>query len=230
MPLGVTVDKSRHGLFQKGGGMKITIVYDNEVSKPGLRPDWGFSCLVEVFGKNVLFDTGANGSILLHNMKKLEIDPREIEEIVISHYHSDHTGGLSDLLDINPVAVYVPSAHRGMAGEGFIVVNQPTEIRGDIFLTGELKGIEQSLYVKTQRGLVVIAGCSHPGVRTILEGASQFGKPLALIGGLHGFRDFNVIEDLELICPAHCTQFKSEISSLYPEKYIKAGVGTVIEI
>jgi 7,8-dihydropterin-6-yl-methyl-4-(beta-D-ribofuranosyl)aminobenzene 5'-phosphate synthase len=151
-------------------------------------------------------------------MKKLEIDPRETEEIVISHYHRDHTGGLSDLLDINPVTVYVPSAYRGIYGEGFIVVNQPTEIREDVFPTGELKRVEQSLYLKTQRGLVVIAGCSHPGVRTILEGASQFGKPLALIGGLHGFRDFNVVEDLELICAAHCTQFKSEISSLYPEK------------
>ena len=79
-------------------------------------------------------------------------------------------------------------------------------------------------------GVVVIVGCSHPGVKNILDSASQFGKPLALIGGLHGFREFDVIEDLELVCPTHCTQYESEIKSLYPEKYIKGGAGKIIEI
>lgn len=73
--------------------MKITITYDNEASKPDLRSDWGFSCLAEAFGSSFLFDTGARGSILLGNMKKLDIDPRMIEEIMISHDHWDHTGG-----------------------------------------------------------------------------------------------------------------------------------------
>ena len=51
--------------------MKITIIYDNDVWKEGLKADWGFSCLVEI--KNtpkILFDTRANGSILLSNMKE----------------------------------------------------------------------------------------------------------------------------------------------------------------
>jgi len=56
--------------------MKITIIYDNEVSEEGLEADWGFSCLVEVYGKKILFDTGADGSILLGNMEKLDIDPK----------------------------------------------------------------------------------------------------------------------------------------------------------
>lgn len=73
--------------------MKITITYDNEAWKPGLRSDWGFSCLVEAFGSNILFDTGARGSILLGNMKKLDIDPRMIKEIMIFHDHWDRTGG-----------------------------------------------------------------------------------------------------------------------------------------
>jgi len=45
--------------------MKITIIYDNEVWKKGLKADWGFSCLVETNGKKILFDTGANGSFWL---------------------------------------------------------------------------------------------------------------------------------------------------------------------
>ena len=48
--------------------MKITIAYDNETKKPGLRADQGFSCLIEAQDSpQILFDTGASGSILLHN-------------------------------------------------------------------------------------------------------------------------------------------------------------------
>jgi len=63
--------------------MKITIIYDNETSRRDLTPDWGFACLVEAHGKNILFDAGANGAILLDNMKNLNIDPESIEIIVI---------------------------------------------------------------------------------------------------------------------------------------------------
>ncbi|MEA1965077.1 MAG: hypothetical protein U9O41_08170 [Candidatus Aerophobetes bacterium] len=66
--------------------MKITLIYDNEVYKRGLKADWGFSCLVEVENTpRILFDTGTNGSILLDNMKKLGIDLSSIDEVFISH-------------------------------------------------------------------------------------------------------------------------------------------------
>ena len=211
--------------------MKITIVYDNEVWKEGLKADWGFSCLVEVYGKKILFDTGANGSILLENMKTLNIDPTVVEEIFISHAHWDHTGGLADFLKINPVKVYVPSSFQVSGGAAEIIeVKEALKLHDDIFSTGELENIEQSLVVKTEKGSVVIAGCSHPGVENILNAASPFGKPYALIGGLHGFNEFDLVEDLELICATHCTQFKSEIKSRYPEKYIEGGAGKVIEL
>jgi len=57
-----------------------------------LQADWGFSALVE--GENIsriLFDTGANGNILLSNMEKLNIDPITIDKVFISHAHFDHT-------------------------------------------------------------------------------------------------------------------------------------------
>ena len=70
--------------------MKITIVYDNCLSKPGLRTGWGFSSLIEVSGAPpLLFDTGADGATLLYNMRRLGIDPRRIGVIVISHAHGD---------------------------------------------------------------------------------------------------------------------------------------------
>lgn len=211
--------------------MKITIIYDNEAWKEGLKADWGFSCLVEAYDRKILFDTGANGSILLENMKKLNIKPTMIEEIFISHAHGDHTGGLSDFLKINPVKVYIPlSCPKPHSAREAIKVKEPLKIHENIFSTGELKNIEQSLAIKTEKGLVVIVGCSHPEVKNILKAASQFGKARALIGGLHGFNDFHLLEDLDFICPAHCTQFKSTIKSLYPEKYVAGGAGKVVEI
>ena len=76
----------------------------------------------------------------------------------------------------------------------------------------------------------MIAGCSHSGVGNILNAASKFGNVYALIGGLHGFREFGLLKDLDLVCATHCTQFKSEIKKLYPEKYIEGGAGKVIVV
>jgi len=213
--------------------MKITIIYDNQVYEEGLEADWGFSCLVEV--KNtpvILFDTGTKGGVLLQNMKKLNIEPGSIDEVFISHSHFDHTGGLLHFLKVNKDAkIYVPiSFHKPLAAKEVIGVKESLRIHGNIFSTGELLHIEQSLVVKTEKGLVVVAGCSHIGVGSILEAASQFGKVYALIGGLHGFREFDRVKDLGLICPTHCTQYKSEIKSLYPEKFIEGGAGKIIEI
>lgn len=209
--------------------MKITILYDNETCRVGLEADWGFSCLIEVYEKNILFDTGAKGDILLRNMKKLGIDPRSVDEVFISHAHWDHTGGLFDFLKINPVRVYVPpSCPLPAYGTDVVEVRGPLKIHENIFSTGEVKGMEQSLIIKTEMGLVVIAGCSHPGVGVILGAASRLGRVSALIGGLHGFKEFGLVEDLEKICPTHCTQYKAEIKSLYPHKYIDGGAGRVI--
>lgn len=211
--------------------MKITLIYDNKVYQEGLKTDWGFSCLVEVENApRILFDTGAKGSILLGNMKKLSIDPFSIKEVFISHAHYDHMGGLADFLKINSEAkVYIPaSCPAPSRAKEVIRVGGSLEIDKNIFSTGELRDVEQSLAVKTEKGVVVIAGCSHPGVRAILQSASQFGKIFALVGGLHGFREFDLLKELKWVCPTHCTQYISEIKSLFPEKYIPGGAGRVI--
>ena len=212
--------------------MKITIVYDNCLSKEGLRAGWGFSSLIEVGdAPALLFDTGADGANLLYNMKQLSIDASSIGVIVISHGHFDHTGGLSDILEINKKAViYVPASTAArIPGRKVVLVSQPVQISEAVFSTGELQGIEQSLAIKTTRGIVVMTGCSHPGVGTILDTASCHGRIYGIIGGLHGFHDFSRLDGLSLICPCHCTEYKSELESLFPEQYLACGAGLELE-
>lgn len=212
--------------------MKVTIIYDNTVYQKGLKSDWGFSCFVEVENTpKILFDTGTNGKILLSNMRKLNIDPASIDEVFISHAHFDHVGGLSSFLEVNKKAkIYVPPSFFGPAGREVIIIKGPTKIHENVFSTGELDNIEQSMPVKTEKGLVLIAGCSHPRMTHILKASSQFGKVYAIIGGLHGFSEFDLFKDLSLICPTHCTQYKAKIKSLYPDKYIEGGVGKIITV
>ena len=211
--------------------MKVTIIYDNTTSRIDLQADWGFSALVEVKGRKILFDTGADGDILLSNMGKLKVNPEEIEDIFISHLHWDHTGGLYSFLQLNnKVKLWVPSYFlKAKNAREVIEVKKPKKLYEGIYSTGELEGIEQSLCIETEKGIVVIAGCSHPRMEHILKTASQFGKVYGIIGGLHGNRP-EILRDLELICATHCTQYKSETKSLYPEKYIEGGVGKIIEV
>lgn len=202
--------------------MKITIIYDN-TARDGFIAKWGFSCFIEVNNKRIIFDTGGDSKVLLYNMSRLQINPEIVDIIVLSHNHWDHTGGLNGLLEKNRLKakIYKPTDF-----------SEPTEILPDIFSTGVLGTFikEQSLIIKSEKGLVVIVGCSHPDVDLILKTAEKLGKPYALIGGLHGFNNFDLINNLKLVCPTHCTQHIKKIKKLYPDKYVEGGVGTVIEI
>jgi len=210
---------------------KITIVYDNTSFRKDLQADWGFSALVEVRNRKILFDTGANGKILLSNMEKLRINPKEIEDVFISHLHWDHIGGLRDFLQVNnKVRLWVPSYFSGAENAKEIIeIKEPRKLYEGIYSTGELEGIEQSLCIETEKGILIIVGCSHPKMEYILQTASKFGKVYGIIGGLHSTKPES-LEGLDLICPTHCTQYKAEIKSLYPEKYVEGGAGKIIDL
>ncbi|BFH73730.1 MBL fold metallo-hydrolase [Sulfurisphaera javensis] len=84
--------------------LKITVLSDNFTSTiiPPLIGEWGFSAYIEADDTRILYDVGNSGLPVLHNSKLLGIDLSKVDYIVLSHGHSDHTGGLGnkELLDI----------------------------------------------------------------------------------------------------------------------------------
>lgn len=80
--------------------MKITCVVDDRAPRDSkLKAEHGISFFVESGDGRVLFDTGRSGPVLMHNMAQLGIEPQQIEALILSHAHNDHTGGLLGLLD-----------------------------------------------------------------------------------------------------------------------------------
>ena len=216
--------------------MNLTIVYDNTIYKKNidLKSDWGFACLVRTKKDMILFDTGAKGNILLDNMEKLEINPKKISKIVISHEHWDHNGGLEELCSSIKKDVELYRFEKTQTkNTSLFCVREQLEIAENIYSTGRLKGDpvdEQSLILKGEKGWHILAGCSHPGVKNILKKAEEYGIVKGLIGGLHDFSDLNLLEKLDLICPMHCTKYKEKIYDIYYDKTIQGGVGQSFEL
>ncbi len=126
--------------------------------------EWGFSAVVEADGHRILFDTGARPTTVLENAKELGVDLATITEVVLSHNHSDHTGGLMTLrramLQKNPAALAEAYTGKGIfaarrSGQGkplefmantrrdyeasgghFIEYDHPVEIWNGVWLTG----------------------------------------------------------------------------------------------
>jgi len=217
--------------------MKIAIVYNNEAN-PGFKAGWGFSCLVEEKNKKILFDTGCEGQGLLYNIKKIGFDVKEIDILVLSHQDWDHIGGLFDILNLNnKIEVFVlKSFSENLKNEirkraKLTEVEDEQEITKDVYTTGTIKNNpdEQSLILKTNKGIIVLVGCSHPGVDKILDRAKKYGEIYALIGGFHDFSELDILEGIELIGACHCTQYKNEIREKYPRQFKEIKAGNVIE-
>jgi 7,8-dihydropterin-6-yl-methyl-4-(beta-D-ribofuranosyl)aminobenzene 5'-phosphate synthase len=96
---------------------QITVLYDAFGKTSTMTKDWGFAALVEYGGKRILFDTGNNAEIFAHNVETKGIDLRQLDFVIVSHRHGDHTSGLNHLLKVNPaVKIYAPQENFGVFG------------------------------------------------------------------------------------------------------------------
>ena len=96
---------------------QITILYDAFGRDPSMKKDWGFSALVEIGGKRILFDTGDDREIFAANARAKGVDFKTLDFVVVSHRHSDHIAGLSHVLAVNPeVKVFAPKENFGIFG------------------------------------------------------------------------------------------------------------------
>jgi len=268
---------------------QITILYDAFGTDPMLKKDWGFSALVEIAGKRILFDTGDNAEIFAANVRAKEVDLGKLDFVVLSHRHSDHMAGLNYVLSVNPgVRIYAPKEGFGIYGSSlpssfyrkddslppemryydgkppevmkfgaawanahFELIDQTTEIAPGITLialisdlpgTRELK--ELSLAVNTPDGLVLVVGCSHPGIERIVEAAAAINPKIRLItGGFHLVvapdemitKVVTALKDRfkpEYIAPGHCTGEPTfaALKNAFGDKYVYAGLGTSIPL
>ena len=79
--------------------VKVSILVENTARREKLWAEHGLSLLVEVKGRRILFDTGQSGEILIHNSRELGLSLKDIDLVVLSHGHYDHTGGLAETVD-----------------------------------------------------------------------------------------------------------------------------------
>jgi 7,8-dihydropterin-6-yl-methyl-4-(beta-D-ribofuranosyl)aminobenzene 5'-phosphate synthase len=78
-------------------GLRITTLSENTAGIDGCLGEWGLSFLVESDEAKILFDTGQSFS-LVHNAELMDVDLSQVDKIVLSHGHFDHTGGLKHVL------------------------------------------------------------------------------------------------------------------------------------
>lgn len=116
--------------------------------------EWGFAALVEADGKKVLVDTGAHPQTVLQNARDMQIDLSDVPEVVLTHFHEDHTGGLmtlrTELKTRNPTALadahvatglfYSRPGEGGREGNGMIARRAQFEATGGRFIVHDGMG------------------------------------------------------------------------------------------
>jgi len=233
----------------------LTILYDNNQVDSRLRAHWGFSCLIAGTEKTILFDTGANSSILSFNADRLCIDLRLVDVLALSHAHADHCEGFGAIPTGSELRrVCVPSGFRQDVLDRLPLedaeveeIDGLTELCQGVFLTGPVgSGIaEQAIVIDASDGLVIVTGCAHLGIVSIVETiqANLPNRPIALlVGGFHLLQEDEAA--IEVIArrlqelgvqeagPTHCSGdlARTVFRQVFEESYLDLGVGTIIGI
>ena len=232
---------------------RITIIYDNYSVDRRLTADWGFSCLVEGGERTILFDTGRTPEVFFHNCEQLAVDLKQIDCVVLSHNHRDHTGNLFAILKIkSELEVFAPDTFPSryiekIENEGATarLVSEPLEICGGVFLTGPMGGAvrEQSLLIDGRDGMAILSGCAHPGIVSVARRALEIvpGKIELVAGGFHllnhprAYIEKTVVRlkslGVNVAAPCHCTGrwALTMVEEVFGKDYARAGAGSVFE-
>ena len=227
----------------------LTILYDNNPYDDRCMTEWGLSCLIELEGETILFDTGGDPGVFAHNIDALGVDLAEIDYVVLSHEHGDHVGGMGVVLDANPdVSVYLPEtfpyhikSNIRVKGAEVVETGNATVVCEGVATTRVLSANpdEQALMVNTPLGLILVTGCSHPGVENLARDALNLtgGEICLAVGGYHlGGATRSQLEALveemkELgvlkVAPTHCSGdlARQVFREGYRDDYIDVGVG-----
>lgn len=236
--------------------MYVKVIFD-EKAKRGLASGHGFSCLL---GGKILVDTGEDPVSLLNNMKKLMVSAEDLESVVITHEHYDHTGGLWELLKQKKgLKVYVPESFsdtfkicvRELGGK-LVFVKRRRKLSDNVFVTGPIKADykgkvidECSVIVKGDKGISAITGCAHPGIVDVVKSAKRTMKAdkiYMVFGGFHlNGLDRDQITDIALslkeakvskVGPSHCSGDKARriFKGKYHEKCVPVKAGHIIHL
>lgn len=104
--------------------MKFRILMENKTDGPGYVAEHGLSVYIEAQGKRLLFDAGPS-PLFVQNARAMGIDLEQVEAVVISHGHYDHTGGIPRFCEINKTApIYI---HEGAFYETYGMENGEME-------------------------------------------------------------------------------------------------------
>lgn len=277
--------------------MKITVLIDNNtlidryfIGEPGV------SYFIEADGIKVLFDVGYSDAFI-KNAGKLSIDLCDIDYLVLSHGHLDHTWGLTPLIRLytesiieghnikKPTLVSHPQTFSSKSVDGIPeigVINsvdqiskffntnlskKPVILSPNLIFLGEIErtndfeakipvgktvenGTEKddllfddsALVYKSNKGLIIITGCSHSGICNIVQYAQKVcktDKVIDIIGGFHllnpperqlkGTIDLMKRLNPDSVHACHCTDLKSKIELAKVVNLEEVGVGMEVE-
>lgn len=237
--------------------MQIKIIAVGSTKGEMFLRRWGISYLI---GSDLLFDTFGDPYVFLRNAKSLNIELSKIKHIVISHDHWDHISGLWYVINrYKDINVYIcPNFDIKIkeriksSGVNVIEARSFLRIKDEIYSTGEMEGsfrniniAEQALVVNSENGLIVITGCAHPGILTILKEVKKNfpdKKILCALGGFHLLdkrrEDIKLIVSefkkmgIEKVGPTHCSGKEAEeiFKEQYRENFIPIKAKQTIEV
>ena len=179
------------------GKVTVYIVYDNYLNNGDLTADWGYSVLITGLPKTILFDTGSKPEVFEDNFRKMDLDATQIDYLVLSHEHGDHTEGIPGFLRLRKgIPVIIPHSFSDEFKSLLVkfeleplLIDKSLSICHNLYTSGEFPdpSPEQALVIDTSRGLVVMTGCSHPGIiRMLKDIKSTFNKNIYMVfGGFH---------------------------------------------